>query len=319
MTGETERRKGRVLLATSGFDNAPWIELLGRRREVVTELADPADPSIHYAVVWKQAPGLLVALPNLKAIFSVGAGVDHLLADPTLPDVPIVRVVDANLSTHMSEYVCWRVLDHHRRGRAYRALQAARDWQRLYQPVAEEVAVGIMGFGELGRATAKRLLALGFRVLGWSRTGAAMEGVRTFAGPAGLDPFLAATDFLVVLLPLTAQTEGVIDYELLSRLRRDGSSGGPVLINAGRGRLQKEVDILRALDDGTLREASLDVFETEPLAQDSPLWSHPGVFITPHAAADSDPVHLVPPMLDQMDACDRGEPLKNLVDRTAGY
>ncbi|TIU81998.1 MAG: glyoxylate/hydroxypyruvate reductase A, partial [Mesorhizobium sp.] len=146
-----------------------------------------------------------------------------------------------------------------------------------------------------------------------------MKGVSTYAGEAGLIPFLNATDILVVLLPLTPQTQGIVNYGLLKELRRRNGLGGAVLINAGRGRLQKDADIMRALDDGTLKEASLDVFEVEPLPKTSPLWSHPKVFITPHAAATSDPAHLVPAMLRQMDAFERGEKLENLVDREAGY
>jgi glyoxylate/hydroxypyruvate reductase A len=122
-----------------------------------------------------------------------------------------------------------------------------------------------------------------------------------------------------VLLPLTPETRGIVDYALLRQLRRENALGGAVLINAGRGRLQKDDDIVRALEDGTLKEASLDVFEVEPLPKTSPLWAHPRVFVTPHAAATSDPNHLVGPMLAQMDAHDRGEPLRNLVDRAAGY
>jgi glyoxylate/hydroxypyruvate reductase A len=176
-----------------------------------------------------------------------------------------------------------------------------------------------MGFGTLGRAAAKALLALGFKVNGWSRSPRSMEGVNTFHGLQQLDAFLNATDILVSLLPLTPATRGIIDYKLLGKLNRDNPLGGAFLINAGRGQLQKDADIVRALDDGLIKEASLDVFETEPLPKTSPLWKHPKVFVTPHAAATSDPVHLVPPMLAQMDAFERGKTLRNLVDREAGY
>lgn len=311
--------RGRVLLAVSGFDPLRWRELLTAEREVVPEPAAGDDPSIRYAVVWKHRPGVLSRLPNLRAIFSVGAGVDHIFADPDLPDVPIVRVVADNLTQYMTEYVTWRVLDHHRQGMLYRAQQPAKLWHEPAQAAASEVSVGIMGFGTLGRAAAKVLLALGYRVLGWSRTGGKMEGVESFGGAGGLTPFLEGTDILVVLLPLTPATEGIVDHRLLARLRRDNAIGGACLVNAGRGRLQREDDILRALDDGTLKEASLDVFVEEPLPATSRLWTHPRVFVTPHAAATSDPIHLVPPMLAQMAACERGEPLKNLVDRAAGY
>ena len=311
--------KGRILLSVTAYNPRRWQELLSASREVVTEPDGPSDPSIDYAVVWKHRPGTLSKLPNLKAIFSIGAGVDHIFADHDLPDVPIVRVVAENLTQYMTEYVVWRVLDHHRQGIAYRSQQARKVWHEPQQPAAPEIAVGIMGLGELGRAAARALLALGFTVNGWTRTPRPMEGVSCHHGEVGLKPFLAATDILVVLLPHTPATEGIVDYELLRGLRRDNPLGGAVLINAGRGRLQKEAGILRALDDGTLKEASLDVFEKEPLPGDSPLWSHPRVFVTPHAAATSDPEHLVPLMLEQIARFTHGEALDNVVDREAGY
>jgi glyoxylate/hydroxypyruvate reductase A len=309
----------KVLLSITGFNPQRWQELLATGREVVLAPDGPRDPSIAYAVVWKQPPGILAELPNLKAIFSVGAGVDHILADRTVPDVPIVRVVADNLTQYMTEDVVWRVLDHHRFGPAYRTQQKRKVWRELLQRPAQDVTVGIMGLGHLGRAAAAALRALGFRVNGWSRSGQPVEGVETFGGDAGLPAFLNATDILVVLLPLTAATRGIVDYALLKQLRRRNALGGAVLINAGRGRLQKDDDIVRALEDGTLKEATLDVFEVEPLPKTSPLWAHPRVFLTPHAAATSDPNHLVAPMLAQMDAHDAGAPLQDLVDKAAGY
>lgn len=311
--------KGRILLSVTGFNPQRWYELLSKEREVVLEPDGAEDPSIDYAVVWKQRPGVLAHLPNLKAIFSIGAGVDHIFADDQVPDVPVVRVVADNLTQYMCEYVSWRVLDHQRQGMLYRRQQAGKVWHERPQPPADAVNVGIMGFGQLGRAAAKALLALGFKVNGWSRTEHAMKGVSTFHGEGGLTPFLNATDILVVLLPLTPATTGIVDFGLISRLRQDGPLGGPCLINAGRGKLQREADILRALDEGKLKEASLDVFEAEPLSPESPLWTHDRVFVTPHAAATSDPAHLARPMLAQMEAFERGEPLTNVVDRAAGY
>jgi glyoxylate/hydroxypyruvate reductase A len=315
----TAMDKGRILLAVTAFHPQRWHELLSAERTVVAEPDGPTDPSITYAVVWKQRPNLLSRLPNLRAIFSIGAGVDHIFADPTIPDVPIVKVVADNLTEHMTEYVVWRVLDHHRQGALFRAQQAKKIWHDPPQRPAGDIAVGIMGLGTLGAAAASALRALGFHVNGWSRREKAVAGVSTFAGEAGLIPFLNATDILVVLLPLTPATQGIVNYGLLKQLRRRNGLGGAVLVNAGRGRLQKDADIVRALDDGTLKEASLDVFEVEPLPKTSPLWSHPKVFVTPHAAATSDPNHLVPFMLSQMDAYERGEALRNVVDRHAGY
>jgi glyoxylate/hydroxypyruvate reductase A len=311
--------KGRILLAVTAFHPQHWHELLSADRTVVSEPDGPADPSITYAVVWKQRPNLLSRLPNLRAIFSIGAGVDHIFADRTIPEVPIVKVVADNLTQHMTEYVVWRVLDHHKQGPLFRVQQAKKIWRDPPQRPANDISVGVMGLGTLGQAAATALLSLGFHVNGWSRREKNVAGVSTFAGEAELIPFLNATDVLVVLLPLTPATTGVINYGLLKELRRRNGLGGAVLINAGRGRLQKDADIVRALDDGTLKEASLDVFEVEPLPRTSPLWNHPKVFVTPHAAATSDPNHLVPIMLKQMDAFERGEPLQNVVDREAGY
>ncbi len=205
--------KGRILLAVTGFNPQRWRELLSARREVVLEPDGPNDPSIAYAVVWKQQPNLLARLPNLRAIFSIGAGVDHLFHDPGLPNVPIVRVVAENLSQHMVEYVVWRVLDHHRQGFLYRAQQARRIWHEPPQRPADDISVGIMGLGQLGRAAASALLALGFRVNGWTRRESTMTDVATFHGEKGLVPFLHATDILVVLLPLTPDTHGIVNYD----------------------------------------------------------------------------------------------------------
>ncbi|WP_168990495.1 2-hydroxyacid dehydrogenase [Aureimonas flava] len=286
---------------------------------VVLRPASAADESIDYAVVWRQPPGVLSNLPNLRAVFSLGAGVDHILQDKTLPDVPILRIVADDLTHRMSEYVVWRVLDHHRRGMTYRAQQAARIWNERRQPAASEIEVGVLGLGELGRDAASKLGTLGFRVSGWSRRPKTVEGVECFHGEAGLDAVLSRADILVVLLPLTAETRGMIDDGFLSRLKRETPLGTPSLVNAGRGGLQKDSAILRALNDGRLMEASLDVFEREPLAPDSPLWRHPRVFVTPHAAASSDPAALAPIIMSQIAAHRRGEALGNVVDRGAGY
>jgi glyoxylate/hydroxypyruvate reductase A len=171
------------------------------------------------------------------------------------------------------------VLDHHRNGVLYRA-QQPKIWHEP-QRTSSDISVGIMGIGAIGMPVAAALLKLGFVVNGWSRTEKAVTGVNGFSGDSGLIPFLNATDILVVLLPLTKATSGIINYGLLKQLRRRNGLGGSVLINAGRGRLQKDADIVRALDDGTLKEASLDVFEVEPLPRTSPLWAHPKVFVTP--------------------------------------
>lgn len=274
---------------------------------------------IQYAAVWKPVPGALAACKNLRAIFNLGAGVDAVLADTTLPAVPLVRVVNDDLTRRMVEYVVLHVLLHHRRLPMLLASQREKRWEAKDQWAASAVRVGIMGLGELGRAAADVLLALGFRVAAWSRSGKVAAGVTPYAGDTGLAPFLAATDILVVLVPLTSETRGMLNRALFQGLARDGVLGAPVLINAGRGGLQVEADILSCLDDGTLGAATLDVFEQEPLPAASPLWAHPRVIVTPHNAADSDADEIARAVAAQILAHARGAPLAHVVDRTLGY
>jgi glyoxylate/hydroxypyruvate reductase len=252
-----------------------------------------------------------------EAIFSLGAGVDHILADPELPDVPVVRIVDPDLTMRMTEYVVLHVLMHHRRQRLYDAQQRERMWREHEQAPANAVAVGVMGLGVLGRAAAVALARLGFRVAGWSRTPKALPDIETFHGDAGLDAFLRRTEILVCLLPATPATQGMLDRKLIRKLKRDGA--GAYLINAARGTLQVDADILAALEEGLLAGATLDVFAREPLPAASPLWRHPKVTITPHNAAVSDPRALAANVLRQIERFEQGLPLEHVVDRACGY
>jgi glyoxylate/hydroxypyruvate reductase A len=312
-----------ILIAVTGTSPEPWerrFRALAPQRDLRVwpdRMGDPRD--IAYACVWKPAPGVLARCPNLKAVLSVGAGVDHVFTDPALPPVPVVRIVDADLTMRMGEYVVLHVLMHHRFQRLYDAQQRDRVWREDRQPAASAVTVGIMGLGVLGRHAADLLRRIGFNVAGWSRTAKTVEGVTTFHGADGLDDFLALTDILVCLLPNTPATTGLIDLALLRKLKRNGPLGGPFLINAGRGATQVEADILTALDDGTLAGATLDVFETEPLPDASPLWTHPNVTVTPHNAAASVPSALVRNMLAQIERFEAGGPLQHVVDPRAGY
>jgi len=277
---------------------------------------------IRYALAWHPQPGLLATLPNLQLIVSVGAGVDHIFNDPHLPHVPIVRYVDADLTGRMVEYIALNVLYHHRRMSEFQELQARKVWKYLPEPAAHEVRVGIMGLGVLGVAAAKALKVFGYQVRAWSRAAKSLEGVACYAGADKLDVFLADTDILAVLLPLTPDTRGILNRKLIAKLSRQGRDErlpGPVLINAGRGGLQIDAEILAALKAGELYAASLDVFESEPLPHSSPLWSHPRVVITPHNAAESAPAAIVRYALKQMRAHQSGAPLEHIVDRARGY
>jgi glyoxylate/hydroxypyruvate reductase len=277
---------------------------------------------IDTALVWQPPQGLLRTLPNLGLIVSVGAGVDTLLEDQTLPNVPLVRFVDPDLTGRMAEYIALNVLWHHRRMTEYGELQASKEWKYLPEAAAHDVRVGIMGLGVLGAAAARALQPFGYQLRSWSSSKKTLDGVACYSGEAELDAFLAETDILAVLLPLTPDTRGILDRALFARLSLSGRSPllpGPVLINAGRGGLQRDADILAALGAGELYAASLDVFEEEPLPAESPLWTHPRVVITPHNAAESTPAAIAAYTLRQMRAHVSDEPLENLVDRARGY
>ena len=312
-----------LLIAVSGWDPAPWrraLETLLPSLSIAT-LDEPFDrASVRYAVSWRHPPGALKDLPNLRAIFSLGAGVDHVFADPALPDKPIVRVVDPDLTDRMSEWVVMHALIHLRQLRRYERQQRERVWtDDDEQPKAGDVQVGVLGLGVLGKDAAAKLKALGFKVAGWSLSPKSLPGVACLSGADGLKRLLAQTDMLVVLLPLTEATRGIVNASLLAQLRQGGPLGGPILINAGRGGLQVEADILAALDSGALHGASLDVFEREPLPNDSRLWTHPAVYVSPHNAAVSSPEAIAAFVARQIEAYERDEPLAHLVDRRRGY
>ncbi len=312
-----------LLVAIRGWDVQPWLDrfrLLLPDRPVLSADGAFEPTAIRYVASWKHRPGSLAGLPHLEAIFSLGAGVDHLIGDPALPDVPILRVVDQDLTERMSEYVVMHCLMHLRRGWLYARQQAEGVWRdERDQPAARDVRVGIMGLGVLGRDAAGKLAAMGFEVAGWSRSRRELPGTLAYAGEAELPAFLARTDILVCLLPLTPATRGILGRDLFAGLARDGRLGGPILINAGRGGLQVEPDILAALDDGTLQAATLDVFETEPLPAASQLWRHPGVTVTPHNAAMSDPDAIAAAVAAQIRRHEAGEPLRDAVDIRRGY
>ena len=235
-----------------------------------TRWADVAD--IDYCAAWLPPPNVVKSLPNLKVILSLGAGVDAILKDPTLPhDIPIVRVNEPDLTGRMTEYIVLHVLMHHRQQRRLDENQKTEDVGFLPHPCRERIcAVGIMGLGVMGQDSAERLRDLGFKVAGWSRSRKHIPGVHCYAGAAEFDSFLRRTDILVSLLPATPETDGIINRETIGKLSRKGPFGAPIVINAGRGRQQVADDILAALDAGELHAATLDVFAPEPLPPDSP-------------------------------------------------
>ncbi|MFQ6024595.1 MAG: 2-hydroxyacid dehydrogenase, partial [Acidiferrobacterales bacterium] len=265
---------------------------------------------IEYALVWQPLHDALSNLPNLKVIFSLGAGVDHLLKETGLPEgVPIVRMVDPGLSEGMREYVLFHVLRYHRHMLEYEIQQRECRWQELPQTRPGDRRIGIMGLGVLGAEVAQKLTALGFAVAGWSRTAKMIDGVDSFHGRDQLDQFLEHTDILVCLLPLTSETEGILNRRTFAAL-----PGGAYVINVARGRHLIEEHLLEALDSEHIAGATLDVFRTEPLPRDHPFWRHPKVTVTPHIASITSPDTGAIPVVENIRRHQKGEPLTNVVD-----
>jgi glyoxylate/hydroxypyruvate reductase A len=307
-----------LILRTDATRAAVWREAFKRQAPgfEVRMWDEPGDiAGIEFALVWKPPRGALRGFPNLKAIFSIGAGVDHLFTDPDLPEgVPVVRMVEPELTRGMTEYVVLHVLRHHRRQREIEANQRAEKWDVIETPTAPSRRVGIMGLGELGGAAARALSALEFDVAGWSRSPKEIPGVESFHGDFGMDAFLARSEILVCLLPLTGETEGILNKELFAKL-----PAGASLINAARGGHQVEDDILAALESGQLSEATLDVFHQEPLPTGHPMWRHPRVTVTPHNASLTDPDGAVRQVIENISRIRRGESPTNIVNPKAGY
>lgn len=311
-----------VLIASGPWAPDDWAVPFRREQPhrplmIWPDVADRND--VRYLLAWKPPEEAFEGLPNLEVIFSLGAGVDHIVGVPNLPDVPIVRLVSGDLAQRMNEWVTLQVLLHHRQHLGYARQQANSLWRELPQAAAPEVRVGIMGYGELGRAAASVLRPLGFNLAAWSRSPKEDADIPTFSGEAGLSSFLARTDILVVLLPLTNATRGILNRSLFERLARNGPLGGGVVINGGRGGLQIEEDLVASLDDGTLVGASLDVFEPEPLPPTSRLWLHPRVVITPHVAATSEADIQAEWIFRTIRNYEAGRPLPNLVDVARQY
>lgn len=313
-----------LLLHMNGVDESAWAE---RLRPLVGSLPvfrreDGFSPQdIDYILAWKPSPDAFDGLTKLKLVLSYGAGVDALVSHPRLPHaVPIVRFADPDLTGRMRDYVVSEVLAHTRLETRFRSAQRQRLWQAdLAPPRAEDISVGVMGLGVLGRAALSSLSGFGYDLLGWSRSPSMIDGVRTFSGAEGLGAFLEKTDILVCLLPLTPETRGILNTHTFSRLRQGFLPGGPVVINAARGAHQIEEDLVNALTDGTLGAASVDVFEKEPLRSDSPLWALANCRITPHVAAVSDPAAGAIYFARVIRDFEAGKPMSNLVDPVRGY
>jgi glyoxylate/hydroxypyruvate reductase len=270
---------------------------------------------IEVALAWKPKPGLLATFKNLKMIVSLGMGVDHLLSDGKLPPgVAITRIMDDGLVGQMSEYAIYWALRHHRDIDKYAASQRARTWKPEDFIDTIHRRIGVMGLGTIGQDTARKFAALGFPAAGWSRTPKTIDGVQAFHGADGLADFLARTDILVNVLPLTRDTRGILNASAFAALPK-----GAYLINMARGGHVVDDDLLAALASGHISGAALDVFNAEPLPADHAYWSHPKVHVTPHIAGATNPRTASPGVIENIKRLRSGQPLINTVDPKTGY
>ncbi|MGE0659499.1 MAG: 2-hydroxyacid dehydrogenase [Reyranellaceae bacterium] len=311
-------KEGAFVFASEWDDDSGWRSAMEKELGPLDwrRLDDVgAREQVEVALAWDPPSGFLATLPNLRLIVSLGMGVDHLLKHRDLPrDVPIVRIHDASLIDQMSEYCQLASLRILRLSDEYDALQRNAQWKRLRLPEARDVRIGVMGLGAIGARVAADHLRLGFPVAGWARRKKSIEGVECFAGADALAPFLARTDVLICLLPLTQETRGILDASCFALLPK-----GAHIINVARGGHVVDDDLLAALDSGYIASATLDVFNQEPLPAGHPYWRHPRVRVTPHIAGQSNPRTAAPGVADNIRRRREGQTLHDLIDPAAGY
>lgn len=275
---------------------------------------EPGWEQAEVAVCWNPPHGALARMPRLRLVHSSGAGVDNILADRALPDVPLCRIVDDSVTEGMLEFVVWATLYFHRRFDLAVAQARQGHWFRPVQPRTARCGVGVLGMGQLGAQVARRLADMQFQVAGWSRTPKQVDKVQSFAGREALGGFLQRTQILVNLLPLTPDTEAILDRHHLAQLPQ-----GAALVQCGRGQHLVVPDLVALLRSGHLRGAVLDVFDQEPLGPDDALWHEPGVLVTPHMAALAKPATIAQQIAENMRRLQAGEALRHQVDRVRGY
>ena len=307
-----------IVLISQGRDLTPWVEAINSELPDLDVQVYPdikAKEDVTFAISWNHPLGAFKEFPNLKCIASMGAGVDHILKDPNLPEnVLVTRVTDEHLTNDMATFTTAVVLNYMRGLCAYKAAEAEGAWQPKPYLRQQDLTVGVMGMGVLGAEAATQLKRLGFNVQGWARSHKNIEGIPVYAGTDELDYFLATSNVLICLLPLTPQTANILNKANLSKLPE-----GAYLINVARGEHLVEEDLLEMLDKGYLAGASLDVFRTEPLPEEHPFWKHPKIDVTPHIASVTNPASAVKQILENYKRLMQNEPLTNLVSRTKGY
>ena len=304
-----------ITICCTDTKTEPWVAgLRAALPGAHVSVWQPGDPQADFAVVWAPPQQFLDEQPGLRALFNIGAGVDALLRLRLPPGAQVVRLDDAGMSVQMAEYVCHAVIRHFRELDAYEADMRGGRWGYRKPRLRSEFTVGVMGLGVLGERVARALAHFEFPVLGWSRSPKSVPGVRAFEGAGQFDDFLAASRVRVNLLPLTPETENLLDRATLSRL-----PAGAYLINVARGAHVVEADLLALVDSGHLAGATLDVFRTEPLPAGHPFWNHPRIVATPHTSARTLRDESIAQIAGKIAALQRGEPLAGVVDRERGY
>ncbi|MFT5258838.1 MAG: glyoxylate/hydroxypyruvate reductase A [Saprospiraceae bacterium] len=306
-----------VLLIKSDFDRfGIWEEAFSDFDVALRRWEEPGKlDEIDYALVWQPEPHGMDNMPKLKVVFSIGAGVDHLKPVGCVPEgLPVVRMVESELTAGMVEFVVFHTLRFHRFMDVYERNQRDGVWDEILQVPASERRVGILGLGELGSSAAMALRPFGFQVQGWSRTGKNLEGVQSFHGEGQLEAFLNSTDILVCLLPLTPTTTDIVNAETLAMLPK-----GAYFINGGRGGQVDEEALYSAIESEHLVGAALDVFKTEPLPLSSPFWSHPNIYMTPHVASMTTPKSSSRHIINNITRLRAGKPLTHVADLRRGY
>lgn len=303
-----------VLFYTAADDGARWIEALRRALPEARVTVWPDGRTvIDYAIVWKPPAELIACVGEARALFNLGAGVDMLMELPLPAKVPLVRLVDAGMAEQMAEYATYAVLRCYREFGAYEASQRKAQWEPRARIDKATFNVGILGLGALGVAAAEAVVRLGFPVTGWSRTIKALPGVRSFTADE-LSAFLATCRVLVCLLPLTDDTRRLLDRKRLSCLPR-----GAYVVNAARGGLLVDADLIAMIDQEHISGAMLDVFHDEPLPQAHPFWHHPRITVTPHVSAATQIDAAVAQIASNIRRLEAGLPIQGVVDRRCGY
>ena len=304
-----------ITICFASLPPEPWVQAVQQAFPEATVSAwAPGAPQADHAIVWAPPQQFIDEQPALQTLFNIGAGVDALLQLKLPSSLQVVRLDDAGMSVQMAEYVCHAVIRHFREFDAYDTDTQAGKWSYRKPRSRADFAVGVMGLGVLGERVAKALQVFEFPVNGYSRSAKNLPGIRCFSGPQGLSEFLAASRVLVNLMPLTPETENILNHSTLSQLQKGG-----YLINVARGKHLVEEDLITLIDSGHLAGATLDVFRTEPLPAEHPFWQHPQITVTPHTSARTLRDESIAQIVGKIQALQRGEPINGVVDPQRGY